>query len=73
MKKKSDAHNALSLIFQRMGVPDKMIVDGSKGQVLSNLQKKIPEAGCQEPARNGRRLAGRFVFSGNTRAQPGRG
>ena len=30
MDKKGNAHEALSLLFQRDGVPPKMIVDGSK-------------------------------------------
>ena len=37
MKKKSDAHEALSLIFQPKVVTDKMFVDGSKEQVLGNF------------------------------------
>ena len=30
IKKKSDTHEALYLLFQCMGVPDKMIIYGSK-------------------------------------------
>ena len=33
MKRKGEAHEALSLLFQRTGVPDNLIVDGSKEQV----------------------------------------
>ena len=44
-KKKSDAHEALSLLFQWTGIPDKMIVDESKEQVLGNFWKKCSEAG----------------------------
>ena len=40
MKKKIDTHKALPLLFQCMGVPGKIIVDGSKEQVLGNFQKK---------------------------------
>ena len=47
MKKKSDAHEALSLLFQQMGVPDKIIVGGSKEQVLVNFQRKYLESGCR--------------------------
>ena len=47
MKNKSDAHKALSLIFQRTRVSDKMIVDGSKEHVLGKPQKKCLEIGCQ--------------------------
>ncbi len=32
MKKKSNAHKTLSLVFQRDGVPPQMIMDGSKEQ-----------------------------------------
>ena len=38
MKKKSNAHEAVSLMFQRTAVPDKMTVDGSKEQVLDHFQ-----------------------------------
>ena len=34
MSKKGDSHEALSLLFQRDGVPPKMIVDGSKEHTL---------------------------------------
>ena len=46
-ERKSDAHEALYLLFQRTGVPDKMIVDGSKEQVLDSFRKKCTEAGCR--------------------------
>ena len=44
--KRGDAHEALSLLFQRYGVPPKMIVDGSKEQTLGNFKRKVAEAGC---------------------------
>ena len=47
IKKKRDAHEALSTLFQRTGVPDKMIVDGSKEHVLGKSQNKCLEVGCQ--------------------------
>ena len=47
MAKKGDAHEALSLLFQRDGVPPKMIVDGSKEQTLGDFKRKVAEAGCQ--------------------------
>ena len=46
MKTKGDAHEALLLLFQRTGVLDHLIVDGSKKQVLSSFKKKFSEAGC---------------------------
>ena len=47
MARKGDAHEALSLLFQRDGVPPKMIVDGSKGQNLGVFKRKVAEDGCQ--------------------------
>ena len=44
---KSDAHEALYLIFQLTGVPDKMIVDWSKEQILGNFQNKCSDAGLR--------------------------
>ena len=46
MAKKGGAHEALSLLFQRDGVPLKMIVDGSKEQNLDDFKRNIAEAGC---------------------------
>ena len=46
MKMKSDAHEALSMWYQRTGVLDKMITDGSKLQILGNFQNKCLEARC---------------------------
>jgi len=40
MKLKSDAHDSLSLLFQRDGVPPKMLMDGSKEQTLGRFKKK---------------------------------
>ena len=47
MKAKSDAHEALSLLFQRDGVPPVCIVDGSKEQVLGDFRRKCKEVDCQ--------------------------
>jgi hypothetical protein len=33
MKKESEAHDALSLLFHRDGVPNVMVMDGAKAQV----------------------------------------
>ena len=46
MAKKGGAYEALSLLFQRDGVPPKMIVDSSKEQNLGDFKRKIAEAGC---------------------------
>ena len=46
MAKKGGAHEALSLLFQRDGVPPKMIFDGSKDQDLGVFKRKVAEAGC---------------------------
>ena len=46
MQKKSQAHEALSLLFAREGVPVTMIVDGSKEQNLGQFKKKACEADC---------------------------
>ncbi len=44
MKLKSDAHDSLLLLFQRDGVPPKMIMDGSKEQTLGRFKKKYKSA-----------------------------
>ena len=45
MRAKSEAHEALSLLFQRDGVPVKIIMDGAKEQVMGKFRKKCREAG----------------------------
>ena len=47
MKKKSEAHEGLSLLFQRDGVPPACIVDGSKEQAEGDFRRKCKEASCQ--------------------------
>eukprot|EP00804_Cyclotella_cryptica_P003089 CCRYP_006074-RA/>CCRYP_006074-RA protein AED:0.29 eAED:0.04 QI:0/0/0/0.75/0.33/0.5/4/0/1079 len=44
---KSDAHEALSLLFQRDGVPPACIVDGSLEQVKGEFRRKLKEASCR--------------------------
>jgi hypothetical protein len=46
MKKKSDAHDGLSLMFARDGVPTCLIMDNSKEQTLGAFRKKAREADC---------------------------
>ena len=43
MRKKLEAHEALSLLFQREGVPNTMIMDGALEQLKGKFRKK-----CQE-------------------------
>ena len=45
MKKKSEAHEALSLLHQREGVPNVMVMDGSKEQLLGKFHHKCRQAG----------------------------
>ncbi|KAI2509582.1 Reverse transcriptase (RNA-dependent DNA polymerase) [Fragilaria crotonensis] len=45
MKLKSEAHEGLSLLFQREGVPNTMIMDGALEQVKGMFRKKCREAG----------------------------
>ena len=46
MSHKSEAHEALSVLFQRDGVPPKMVADNSKEQTLGNFARKCREADC---------------------------
>ena len=46
MKKKSEAHEGLSLQFQRDGMPLACIVDRSKEQVEGDFRRKCKEASC---------------------------
>ncbi len=41
MKSKGEAHEALSLLFQREGVPPLMVMDGSKEQTLGKFCHKL--------------------------------
>ena len=46
MKRKSEDHEDLSLMFQRYGVPPQMIVDVSKDHVEGDFTRKCKEVGC---------------------------
>jgi hypothetical protein len=46
LKKEKEAHEALSLLFHRYGVPNVMVMDGSKAQVEGELRRKLRDAGC---------------------------
>ena len=46
MKRKGEAHETLSLLFHRDGVPPAMVTDGSKEQTLGDFRRKLREADC---------------------------
>jgi hypothetical protein len=46
MAKEKDAHEALSLLFHRDGVPNVMVMDGAKAQIQGDCRPKSREAGC---------------------------
>ena len=46
MAKKSNAHDGLSLLFARDGVPNCLIIDNAKEQTLGEFRRKAREAGC---------------------------
>lgn len=47
MGKKSEAHEGLSLLFQRKGVPNTLIMDRSREQVMGTFRKKCREVGAR--------------------------
>jgi hypothetical protein len=46
MKRKGDAHETLSLVFQRDGMPLTMVTDDSKEQTKGKFRRKLKEADC---------------------------
>ena len=46
MKKKSESHETLSLMFKRDGVPPRTIVDNSKEKSLGKFRQKCLEVDC---------------------------
>jgi hypothetical protein len=46
MKKESEAHDALSLLFHRVGLPKMMVIYGTKEQVEGQFRIKLHDAGC---------------------------
>ena len=44
--RKGEAHETLSLLFHRDGVPPTMVLDGSKEQCLGDFKRKLREADC---------------------------
>ena len=47
MRKKSQAHEGLSLMFQREGVPNTLIMDNAKEQLLGEFRRKCREVGAR--------------------------
>jgi hypothetical protein len=45
MRKESEAHEALSLLFHRDGIPNVMVMDGSKAQVEGEFRSKLRDTG----------------------------
>ena len=48
LRAKSEAHESLSLLFKRDGVPPEMIMDGSKEQTQGIFKRKLREADCHQ-------------------------
>ena len=46
LKAKSEAHEAVSILFARDGVPNVMVMDGAREQTLGDFKKKCREASC---------------------------
>jgi hypothetical protein len=46
MKKEKEAHEALSLLFHRDGVPNVMVMEGAKAQFEGKFRCKLSDAGC---------------------------
>ena len=47
MAKESQAHEGLSLLFQREGVPNVMVMDGAREQTMGEFRKKCREVGTR--------------------------
>jgi hypothetical protein len=46
MKKESEAHEALSLLFYRDGVPNVIVMDGDRAQTEGEFRSKMRDADC---------------------------
>ena len=46
LKTKSEAHEAVSILFARDGVPNTIVMDGVKEQTLGDFRRKCREASC---------------------------
>jgi hypothetical protein len=52
MKRKRDAHEILSLVFQQDGVPLTMVTNDSKEQTKEEFRRKLKEADCHPRVMN---------------------
>jgi hypothetical protein len=50
MKKEKEAHEALSLLFHRDGVPNVMVMDGAKAQVIKQTEPHTQSSNMGEGA-----------------------
>ena len=46
LRRKGEAHKALSLLFHRDGIPPVMVCDNSKEQYCNDFRRKLHEADC---------------------------
>ena len=46
MKRKGEAHQALSTLFRNEGVPPTLVMDGANEQVKGEFRKKIQQVDC---------------------------
>eukprot|EP00978_Attheya_sp_CCMP212_P046016 scaffold369630_cov51-Attheya_sp.AAC.1 len=46
MKSKGDAHEAFSILCSKVGVPDNIICNGAKEQILGDFRRKRRETSC---------------------------
>ena len=46
MTQKGEAHETLSLLFAREGVPPSMVLDNSPEQIQGDFKRKLKEANC---------------------------
>jgi hypothetical protein len=46
MAKEKDAHEALSLLFYRDGIPNVMVMDGVNAQIQGDFRRKLCKTVC---------------------------
>jgi hypothetical protein len=46
MNKEKEAHESLSMLFHRDGVPNVMVMDGAKAQVEGEFRRKLRDTAC---------------------------
>jgi hypothetical protein len=73
MAKKSQAHEGLSLLLQREGAPNTMIMDGAKEQVMGMFRRKCREAGIRVKQNQTLHPMVQCRRGGNSRAERGVG